>query len=98
MSEIAVLTADSGDFARLAHERVMLELDKDGDSPNCPRSWTWDMWFDGNYIEGNCEETSLHGCVKDAITSIDAIIGEMRAMRDFLAAYEVFGKEPEVQR
>ena len=40
MSEVAVLTADSGDFARLAHERVMLELDKDGDSPNCPRSTT----------------------------------------------------------
>ena len=97
MSEVIVRTANSGDFARLEYERVMLDFDKDGDSPNCPWSWMWEVWFDGDYVEGTATEMSLHGCVKDAIASIDDIIAEWKAVRDYLVAYEVFGKEPEVQ-
>ena len=84
------------DFAILEHERVRLEMSKDGDSPNCPRSWTWNVWFDGEHIDGTCEEASLHMTVKDAITSLDGIIADFEGMRDYLLAYEVFGKEPKV--
>lgn len=98
MSEVMAHTDGCGDFAQLVYERVMLELSMDGDSPACPRSWTWGMWFDGAYIDGSCEETSLNGCVKDTIRAIDDIMGEMRAMRDFLTTCEIFGKEPEVSK
>ena len=83
------------DFASLEHERVLLELSKDGDSPNCPRSWTWNVWFDGEHIDGTGDEASLHATVKDAIESLDGIIAEFEGMRDYLRAYEVFGREPE---
>lgn len=97
MKRVKVRTTDSGDFAQLTCERVLLELSKDGDSPNCPMSWTWGAWFDGSYVEGTCDEMSLHGCILDAIESLDGIIGEVQAMREFLAACEVFGKEPETR-
>lgn len=94
---MAVRVKTNGDdFASLEHERVLLELSKDGDSPNCPRSWTWNMWFDGEHIDGTCEESSLHMTVKNVLKSLDGIIADFEGMRDYLRAYEVFGKEPEV--
>lgn len=84
------------DFASLEHERVLLEMSKDGDSPNCPRSWTWNAWFDGEHVDGTSDEASLHMTVKDVITSLDGIIAEFEGMRDYLRAYEAFGREPEV--
>lgn len=94
---MAVKVKTSGDdFASLEHERVLLELSKDGDSPNCPRSWTWDVWFDGEHIDGTCEEASLHMTVRDVLKSLDGIIAEFEGMYDYLCAYEVFGTEPEV--
>jgi len=87
---------DGNDFVSLEHERVLLEISKDGDSPNCPRSWTWNMWFDGEHIDGTCEEASLHMTVRDVLKSLDGIIAEFEGMHDYLRAYEVFGKEPEV--
>lgn len=93
---VKVKAGGDGYFASLENERVLLEMTKDGDSPNCPRSWTWDMWFDGEHIDGMCEEASLHMTVKDVITSLDKTIAELAGMRDYLCAYEVFGTEPEV--
>lgn len=93
---VKVKTDVGGYFASLEHERVLLELTKDGDSPQCPLSWTWDMWFDGEHIDGTCEEASLHMTVKDVLVSLDGIIADFEGMRDYLRAYEVFGKEPEV--
>lgn len=95
MSGVKVSTTHDGYFARLEHERVLLEFSKDGDSPNCPRSWTWHMWFDGDYIDGTSDEASLVATVKDAIVSIGDIIGELAEVREYLSSYEVFGMEPE---
>lgn len=87
---------DGDTFASLEHERVLVEFSKDGDSPNCPRSWTWDMWFDGEHIDGICDEMSLAGSVNCSVESIDGAIGELTEMRDYLRAYSAFGREPEV--
>ena len=95
---VKVKADGDGYFASLENERVLLEMTKDGDSPNCPRSWTWDMWFDGEHIDGTSDEASLNMTVKDVITSLDEIIAEFAGMRDYLCAYEVFGKEPEVSK
>lgn len=96
MSGVTVKTDGGGYFASLEHERVLIEFSKDGDSPNCPRSWTWDMWFDGEHIDGTIDEASLSATVEGAILSIDAVIRELSKMREYLVAYGVFGKEPEV--
>lgn len=96
MSGVTVKTDGGGYFASLEHERVLIEFNKDGDSPNCPWSWTWRMWFDGEYIDGAIDEASLSATVEDAVLSIDAIIRELSTMREYLVAYGVFGKEPEV--
>lgn len=96
MSDVKVKTDKGGYFASLDYERVLVEFTKDGDSPQCPNSWTWGMWFDGNYIDGTCEEGSLHATVKDVIERIDGIVEELRAMNDYLKAYEVFGRDSEV--
>ena len=93
---VKVKTDVGGYFASLENDRVLLELTKDGDSPQCPFSWTWDMWFDGEHIDGTCEEASLHMTVKDAIEALDGIIADFEGMRDYLRAYEAFGREPEV--
>jgi hypothetical protein len=95
MADKVKVKTNGNDFARLECGRVLLEMSKDGDSPNCPRSWTWDMWFDGEHIDGTCEEASLHMTVKDAIESLDGIIADFEGMRDYLRAYEVFGRGPE---
>ena len=96
MSDVRVKTDKGGYFARLDYERVLVELTKNGDSPQCPNSWTWSMWFDGDYIDGTSDEGSLHATVKDAIERIDGIVEELMAMNDYLKAYEVFGRDSEV--
>lgn len=96
MSDVRVKTDKGGYFASLDYERVLVEFTKNGDSPQCPNSWTWSMWFDGGYIDGACEEGSLHATVKDVIERIDGIVEELRAMNDYLKAYEVFGRDSEV--
>ena len=40
--------------------------------------------------------TSLAASVWDATKSITQVIGELKAIRDYLIAYGAFGKEPEV--
>lgn len=93
---MSVKVKTDGDmFASLEHERVLVELSKDGDSPNCPRSWTWELWFDGAAIDGTSEEASLATSVKDAAGSINQIISELTEVRDYLVAYGAFGREPE---
>lgn len=87
---------DGDDFAMLEHERALIEFTKDGDSPNCPRSWTFGLWFDGKYICGTADEASLAKTVEEATDSISAIINELTTIRDYLIAYGAFGKEPEV--
>lgn len=97
MSEaVRVKTDKAGYFASIDYERVLIEFSKNGDSPQCPNSWTWDMWLDGEHIDGTCDEASLHTSVMDTIKSIDGIINELKTMNDWLKTYEVFGKEPEV--
>ena len=76
-------------FASLEYEGVLVEIEQDGDSPNCPNSWTWGLWFDGEYLEGTSDEASLYESVKDAIASIDEIIGELSVMSEHLKAYDV---------
>ena len=93
---VKVLT-DGDSFAKLECNRVEIEFTKDGDSPNCPRSWTWGLWYDGNYIGGTGEEASLAGSVKDAMTALNEIIRDFEGIRDFLIAYGVFGREPEIE-
>lgn len=83
---------DGDSFASLEFDRILVEFSKDGDSPNCPNSWTWHMWFDGCAIDGTCDEMSLSASVRDATGSIIGCIQELAAMRDFLAAYGVFGE------
>lgn len=86
---------DDDMFASLSHERVLVEFTKDGDSPNCPRSWTWGMWLDGYPMDNSCEESSLAHSVKEATDSLGEIIAELTTFRDYLAAYGAFGKELE---
>ena len=93
-SGVSVKT-DGDSYASLEHERVLIEFSKDGDSPNCPRSWTWGLWLDGEPIDGVCNEASLAASVKEATKSITEIIAELAAMRDYLMAYGAFGREPE---
>lgn len=95
MSSKVKVKTDGDYFAFLEHERVLVEFAKDGDSPNCPRSWTWGLWFDGCAIDGTCDESSLAASVEEAMSSISGIIGELSVMRDYLMAYGAFGKEPE---
>lgn len=83
------------DFASLEFERVLVEFSKDGDSPNCPNSWTWQRWFDGCAIDGTCDEASLATSVRDATASIIEEIKELATIRDFLVAYGAFGEVDE---
>ena len=93
MSGVEVNTV--GDYSTsLECGQVLIEFNKDGDSPACPKSWTHGIWYDGNYIDGCEVEMSLARSVKDAIQEVDKIIREFEAIRDFLTAYGAFGKEP----
>lgn len=86
---------DGDTFASLEHERVLIEFEKDGDSPSCPSSWTWELWFDGERMHGSCDEESLTRSVEDATVAITGAIEELTMMRDYLMAYGAFGREPE---
>lgn len=93
-SGFSLKTTDDN-FASIEHERVLIEFSKDGDSPNCPRSWTWSLWFDGQMIESDIEETSLASAVKNATRSINDCACELLGMQDWLEEYGAFGMEPE---
>lgn len=86
---------DGDMFANLECERALIEFTKDGDSPACPNSWTYELWFDGNLIENNTLEASLAGNVATAIADIGGVISELSGLRDYLIAYGAFGKGPE---
>lgn len=91
MEEVKVKT--NGDhFASIEHERVSVEFTKDGDSPNCPNSWTFYMWFDGLGIAGTCDEMSYADTVKTAISDIEEIIGEYGRVLDYLKAFDAMGE------
>lgn len=85
---------DGDNFALIEHGRALIEFEKDGDSPNCPCSWTWCLWCDGEQLDATCDEASLATSVKEAAESLDAIIADLTGMRDYLKAYGAFGKEP----
>lgn len=87
---------DGDMYASLSHERVLVEFEKDGDSPRCPESWTYSVWFDGDLIDSNVYEASLATNVKEAMSNISGIIKELTTIRDYLIAYGAFAKEPEV--
>lgn len=93
---MGVSVKTNGDtFANLDNGLVLVELSKDGDSPNCPRSWTYGVWIDGNYIDGTCDEASLASTVKYAADSMAMIARALKEMSDYLLAYGAFGREPE---
>lgn len=87
---------DGDNYVLMECGRAEVEFEKDGDSPACPRSWTWHAYFDGEHIEGCIDEASLAASVWDATNSITQVIGELKAIRDYLIAYGAFAKEPEV--
>lgn len=93
MGAKVTVKTDGDMFASLACERVLVELSKDGDSPACPNSWTWEIWFDGCAIDGSVDEMSLGQSVKESIRSIEGIIRELSCMVDYLTAYGAFGEE-----
>ena len=95
MGHQVIVETDGDMFASLEHERALVEFRKDGDSPNCPRSWTYGLWFDGNYITGNGEEMSLCMNVDEAVEELDSIISELSCLKEYLDAYGAFGREPE---
>lgn len=80
--------------ASLDNGMVLVELTKDGDSPNCPRSWTYGVWIDGTYIDGTYDEASLASTVKYAADSIAEISRALKEMSDYLFAYGTFYSEP----
>ena len=92
-AEVKVKT-DGDNFASIEHERVLVEFSKDGDSPNCPNSWTWGLWFDGCEIDSTCDEASLAKTVRDTVSSINGIVKELEAVADYLTAYGAFGEVP----
>ena len=89
--EVQVQT-NGDDYAVLEHGMAMVELSKDGDSPSCPRSWTWDIWYDGNSLDSTCDESSLAQSVSDVTASLDGIIQELTVLRDYLKAFGAFGR------
>lgn len=94
MSEKKVSVKTDGDmFARFDCDGVEVEFTKDGDSPNCPNSWTYGFWIDGNWITGTGEEASLAESVQDIIGSINELLGDITEIRDFLLAYGAFGEK-----
>lgn len=92
---MSVSVRTNGDsFASLNNGLVLVELSKDGDSPNCPRSWTYGVWIDGTYIDGTYAEASLASTVKYAADSIEEISRALKEMSGYLRAYEAFCNEP----
>ena len=83
---------DGDNYAWLECGDVRVDFSKDGDSPACPNSWTWEMWFDGNLIDSTCDETSLSEAVLDVVKSIAATMRQMRGMHDYLTAFGAFGE------
>lgn len=88
------VSTDADGFASMTCERALVELSKDGDSPNCPHSWTYAVWFDGDPVVSSCDETTLERCVDAAASAIDEIIAEYSALRDYLVAYARLGWTP----
>lgn len=83
------------DFASLECGAALIELTKDGDSPACPDSWTWYLWYDGQLIDSDILETSIDDSVRTATMGIANVIGELEEVRDYLIACGAFGKGPE---
>ena len=82
-----IRTDEGGYFASLEVGRALVELVKDGDSPACPDSWTWGAWYDGERIDGTCEEASLAVAAAGAMDALGAAIDDLAGMRDVLAAW-----------
>ena len=84
---------DGDNFAKLKCGDVVLEFEKDGDSPACPNSWTWEVWVDGVPFDCNDNEASLAFAAKDAAVNLGTVADMFEALRDYLVAYGAFGKE-----
>ena len=88
------IRTDGDMFAVFEADAALVEMTKDGDSPNCPRSWTWGVWYDGCQLEGSCDEASLSSTMTDAIATIGKVIDQLTSVRDYLCAFGAFGEEP----
>ena len=97
MSGQVKVKTDGDGFASIEYGMALVEFQKDGDSPNCPRSWTWGLWYDGNLLDATCDETSLSKSVRDATIAIGEVIRELGEVRDYIAAYGVFCWGPDTE-
>lgn len=94
MSAKVNLQSNGESFAGIEADAAYVEFSKDESSPACPHSWTWGLWYDGNYLEGSCDESSLDSSMTAAIESIGDVIEQLTSVRDYLVAFGAFGKEP----
>lgn len=94
MSAKVNLQSNGESFAGIEADAAYVEFSKDEDSPACPRSWTWGLWYDGNYLEGSCDETSFASSMTEAREAVANAIEQLTSVRDYLIAFEVFGREP----
>lgn len=88
MSGHVKVTTRNDDFVSFEYERVLVELSKDGDSPNCPNSWTWGIWFDGDPIDATSDEMSLHDAMFTASAALCGIGREIEQVYDYLTALD----------
>ena len=95
MSAKVRLDTNGESFAAIEADAAYVELTKDEDSPACPFSWTWGLWYDGNYLEGSCDESSLSSSMTAAIESIGDVIEQLTSVRDYLVAFGACGKKSE---
>lgn len=84
---------DGDMFASLECESVLVEFSKDGDSPACPNSWTWNIYYDGNLLDGTSEELSFSQAVNEAEESLAITMLELHEMKTYLEACVAFGEE-----
>ena len=89
-----MIYTDKDDFISIQIERVLVEFTQDGDSDCYPNSWTYGIWFDGEYIEGTSDEMSYEDAViavEDAlvrmIDEVDEAIYQMERNNIYHARY-----------
>jgi len=73
-------------FVSIEFGGALVELSKDEDSPACPSSWTWLLFYDGNLIDSDSEETSFVDAVLGAAGAIDNVMGDLDVVKGYLLA------------
>lgn len=71
-NSVAVKT-DGDNFASIEYGMVLVEFSKDGDSPSCTNSWTYGIWYDGQYLDGTSEEMSFAEAMQEVAYALNGI-------------------------